>query len=91
MRRASDERRGRQHIWSHILRDQLYVIEEEFWACVRGGIKPDRGEPAAPLEPLPVGLAHLLVTRVHLSSTEMAALTRQEAVARMQQFWIDGK
>lgn len=35
-------------LWKHILRDQLRVSEEEFWACVRDGIKPDRGEPRAP-------------------------------------------
>jgi hypothetical protein len=37
-------------LWSHILRDQLGVSEEEFWACVRDGIKPDRGVPEAPPE-----------------------------------------
>jgi hypothetical protein len=79
------------NLWSHILRDQLHVTEDEFWACVRGGIKPNRGEPAAPAEALPADLAHLLVTRVHLSRAEIAAMTRQEAIARMQQFWIDGK
>ena len=75
------------NIWSHILRDQLDVDEETFWECVRGGVKPNRGEPEAPAEALPADLAHLLVTRLHLSSAEVAVLSRDEAIARMQEFW----
>jgi len=74
-------------IWGHILRDQLDVDEEAFWACVRSGVKPDRGEPEAPGEALPAELAHLLVTRLHLSSAEVALMTKDEAIARMQEFW----
>ena len=29
-------------MWAHILRDQLDVTAEEFWACVRDGVVPDR-------------------------------------------------
>jgi len=75
------------NIWSHILRDQLDVDEETFWACARDGEKPDRGEPETPAESLPADLAHLLVTRLHLSSAEIALMSRDEAIARMQQFW----
>jgi hypothetical protein len=74
-------------IWSHILRDQLDVDEDAFWACVRDGVKPDRGEPEAPAQALPVDLVHLLVNRLRLSSAEIAAMTKEEAIARMQQFW----
>jgi hypothetical protein len=74
-------------IWSHILRDQLSVDEETFWACVQQGVKPDRGEAEEPAEALPAELAHLLVTRLHLSSAEIALMTRAEAIARMQEFW----
>jgi hypothetical protein len=74
-------------LWSHILRDQLDVSEEAFWVCVRNGVKPDRGQPEAPAEALPADLAHLLVTRLHLSSAEVALMSRDEAIARMQQFW----
>lgn len=74
-------------IWSHILRDQLDVDTEAFWACVRDGVKPDRGQPEAPAEALPADLAHLLVTRLRLSSAEIALMSRDEAIARMQQFW----
>ncbi|SEB56013.1 hypothetical protein SAMN04489806_1106 [Paramicrobacterium humi] len=37
-----------QALWKHILRDQLQVTEDEFWACVKDSVKPDRGEPEAP-------------------------------------------
>jgi hypothetical protein len=74
-------------IWSHILRDQLDVDEDTFWACVRDGVKPDRGEPEAPTEALPADLVYLLVNRLRLSSAEIATMTREEAIARMQQFW----
>lgn len=75
------------NIWSHILRDQLDVDEETFWECARGGAKPNRGEPETPAEALPADLAYLLVTRLRLSSAEVALMTKEEAIARMEQFW----
>lgn len=75
------------NVWSHILRDQLDVDEETFWACARGGVKPDRGQPEAPPGALPADLAHLLVTRLRLSSTEIAQMSREDAIARMQEYW----
>jgi len=76
-------------IWSHILRDQLDVDEETFWACARDGVKLGRGQPAPP-EALPADLVHLLITRVHLSREQIADMTREEAIRRMQEFWITG-
>ncbi len=32
-------------MWSHILREQLQVSSDVFWACVDDGILPDRGGP----------------------------------------------
>ncbi|TFD44086.1 cytotoxic translational repressor of toxin-antitoxin stability system [Cryobacterium sp. TMT1-2-1] len=32
-------------MWSHILREQLEVTVDIFWACVRKGRLPDRGAP----------------------------------------------
>jgi len=74
-------------LWSHILRDQLQVTEEAFWACVHDGIRPPRGVPAPPPEALPADLVHLLLTRVGLSGDEVRQLTKAEAVARIQQYW----
>lgn len=75
------------NIWGHILRDQLDVDEETFWACARDGIKPNRGELEAPSEALPADLAYLLVTRLHLSSAEVAQMSREEAIARIHEYW----
>jgi hypothetical protein len=61
-----------------------------FWSCVRDGIKPDRGEPKSHEAALPADLVHLLVTRVRLTETEVAAMTREEAIARMQESWALG-
>jgi hypothetical protein len=74
-------------IWRHILRDQLGVSEDAFWACAIDGVKPDRGEPETPAEALPADLVHLLLTRLQLSRAEIALLTRDEAIARIQEFW----
>lgn len=77
-------------IWGHILRDQLDVEQDVFWACVRDGVKPARGAPEPPAEALPAELVHLLLTRVHLSKAEVAAMSKDDAIARMQEFWVTG-
>lgn len=76
-------------IWKHILRDQLKVDEATFWACVQDKTKPDRGQPKIPAEALPADLVHLLITRVGLAETEVAGLTKAEAITRLQQYWSD--
>ncbi len=77
-------------IWGHILRDQLDVDQAAFWACVQDGTKPDRGAPELPAGALPADLVHLLLTRVRLSEAEVAAMTKDQAIARMQQYWATG-
>ena len=79
-----------ERLWSHILRDQLDVDEAVFWACVRDGTKPDRGEPEPPPEALPADLVHMLITRVRLSEAEVAVMSKEEAIARIQQYWSAG-
>jgi hypothetical protein len=74
-------------IWSHILRGQLQVDEAGFWTCVRDGIMPDRGEPKPPEEALPADVVYLLLTRVGLTETEVAALSKQAAIDRLQRYW----
>jgi hypothetical protein len=78
-------------MWSHILRDQLQVDEGAFWACIREGIKPDRGMPAVPDRALPAELVHLLINRVGLDEAEVASLSKEEAIARLHQFWTEGQ
>lgn len=77
-------------MWSHILRDQLDVTENEFWGCVIDGRLPDRGAPPAPKESLPADLVYLLIRRVGLSEAAVSELTKEDAVARLQRYWIDG-
>lgn len=77
-------------LWSHILRDQLDVSESDFWACVRDGVRPDRGMPVVPSHALPADLVHLLVSRVGLGSREIETMSRADAVARLQRYWTDG-
>lgn len=78
-------------LWSHILRDQLRVSESEFWSCVRDGVKPDRGVPDPPTGALPADLVHLLIRRVGLSDSEVAAMGRAEALDRLNRYWTEGE
>jgi hypothetical protein len=77
-------------MWAHVLRDQLAVSAQEFWACVREGVKPDRGAPEPPANPLPTDLVHLLITRVGLTPAEIVAMTKDEAITRLHRYWTDG-
>jgi len=76
-------------VWRHIPRDQLDVSEHDFWACVQDGTKPPRGMPEAPQEALPAEIAFLLVRKVGLSEGEVAAMGKDEAIARLQRFWTE--
>lgn len=67
-------------MWTHILRTQLVVDTEAFWACVRNKQLPDRGAPAtvARREPLPLYLVRAL-TELGVDESESLALTTAEA------------
>ncbi len=77
-------------LWTHVLRTQLCVSEEAFWACVTDGRKPERGAPPAPVESLPAELAWLLINRVGLTESDVAGLSKERAIERVNRFWIDG-
>ena len=77
-------------LWSHILRDQLRVTEAEFWAAVRENKKPDRGAPEPSAEALPADVVHLLISRVGLPEAEIAAMTKEQAIDRLQRYWAEG-
>jgi hypothetical protein len=74
-------------MWKHILRDQLDVAEPAFWACVRDGVKPARGTPEPPAGALPADLVYMLISRAGLAESEVAGMTKDEAVARLQRHW----
>lgn len=78
-------------LWKHVLRDQLDVDESQFWGCVRDGTVPDRGVPESPRSALPADLIHLLISRVGVTEPEVAAMSKDEAVARLQQYWTEGR
>ncbi|WP_277050375.1 cytotoxic translational repressor of toxin-antitoxin stability system [Ruania albidiflava] len=75
-------------LWAHILRDQLDVTETEFWACVKDGSKPSRGsQRKVPEDALPVGLAWQLIHSAGVPEEEVARMTRDEAIVRMNAYW----
>jgi hypothetical protein len=74
-------------LWPHILRDQLAIGEEEFWACVEKGKLPDRGKPQQPRAAIPSEVVHQLVVRFRVPEDEVARMTKAEAIARLQQLW----
>jgi hypothetical protein len=77
-------------MWKHTLRDQLEVDEPQFWACAQDGVKPDRGTPEPPAGALPADLVYMLISRVGVGESEVAAMSKDEAVARLQRYWTDG-
>jgi hypothetical protein len=77
-------------IWSHILRDQLAVTAEEFWACIEDGVLPDRQGPQAVGETIPAGVVRALIAEAHIPEAEVRAMTKAEAVQRLAQFYTTG-
>lgn len=77
-------------LWHHILRDQLQVTEDEFWATVKENKRPGRGVPEPPAQALPADVVHLLISRVGLSEAEVAGMTKDQAVNRLQRYWTEG-
>lgn len=73
-------------MWTHILRDQLDVTEDEFWACVRDQVLPGRSRPTEDMPSLPLWLVtHLLEAGV--PQDEVAALDEAQARRRIAQIW----
>jgi hypothetical protein len=84
---ANTEAYGK-NLWSHILDDQLHVTEAEFWECVDNKNPPDRTPVTArPDSTLPAQLAYQLVHTLNLTSEAVAALTLEEAVKLMAEYW----
>lgn len=79
-------------LWKHILRDQIQVSEEEFWECLESVMPPSRGAAEKPeKEPIPTGVVWNLINRVGLSEEEVADLDRDEAIEKLNRFWITGE
>ena len=73
-------------MWAHILRDQLQVGEEEFWACVREKKMPQRGriEPTTPS--IPAGVVAQLLSH-GVEESEVGVMSRAEAIERLNLIW----
>lgn len=52
--------------------------------------KPGRSAPEPPARALPADVVHLLISRVGLTEDEVAAMPKDQAVARLQRYWTDG-
>ena len=73
-------------MWAHILRDQLAVDVDAFWACVRDNVVPERSRPDVVKLSLPVGLVRQLLS-AGVPEAEIATMTVVEAATRMARIW----
>ena len=73
-------------MWAHILRDQLAVDADAFWACVRDNVVPRRSRPDVVKPSLPVGLVQQLLN-AGVREAEIATMTVDEAARRMAAIW----
>lgn len=78
-----------EQLWKHVLTDQLAVAEEVFWQCVDDGVRPQRSvsKHAPPEAAIPASLVYQLLHEVGLDEQAVARMTREQAIARMQQHW----
>jgi hypothetical protein len=47
------------------------------------------GTPVPDTDTLPADLVHLLISRVGLAEKEIADMTKEQAVSRLQSFWLE--
>ena len=78
-------------IWGHILRDQLQVSADEFWACVRDQVLPDRSRPAGLDEAIPLGVVRTLTHQARIPEEDVRAMTKAQAIARLAEFYTTGQ
>ena len=76
-------------LWKTILRDQLEVTGDEFWACVKDKQLPERGQDAEPtsVPALPAGLVYQLIHVAHVPEADVMGLTLDQANALMAAHW----
>jgi hypothetical protein len=74
-------------LWSHILRDQLKVTNDEFWRCIDDKVTPDRGTRPRPPTALPVQIVYQLIHTVGVPEAEVARMSRAEAISRLNDYW----
>ena len=77
-------------IWGHILKDQLEVTSEEFWACVEDKTLPPRSQMPEPREVIPMGVLRVLIQEARIPEAEVRAMTKAEAIQRLADFYTHG-
>jgi len=73
-------------LWAHILRDQLDVGEDEFWACVREKKVPQRGRTEPTRPSIPAGVVAQLLSH-GVEESEVRLMSRSEAIDRHNLIW----
>lgn len=79
-------------MWGQILKEQLEVNEEQFWACVNDRKRPARTAGAVTIpdkEPIPLGVVEKLMRLVRLTPEEIENMTKAQAVDRLDKFWAE--
>ncbi len=73
---------------AHVMRDQLDINEAEFWACVQEKTRPARSRVADVLpEAIDASIVFLLITQVGLSEAQVKDMSRQQAIAALNEHW----
>ena len=77
-------------LFQHILRDQLGISKDQFWAAVDHGIKPVRQSPTSMQisGALDAKLVRNLITKVKVSPIELESMTKQQAITLWQEWLI---
>jgi hypothetical protein len=79
-------------LWKAILRDQLEVTEDGFWACVKEGVRPDRGHDVdLPPNALPAQVVYQLIHHAGVAEDEVAQMTLQQAMGALHAYWSTPK
>jgi hypothetical protein len=80
-------------LFRHILRDQLHIEEDQFWAAVDRGKTPERPEPLGSVRAqgaIDAKLARSLLRKVGISPVELSMMTQEDAVARWSEWLAHG-
>lgn len=76
-------------LFQHILRDQLSINADQFWAAVDHGVKPVRQSPTSMQVSgaLDAKLVRNLITKVNVSTKQLETMTQPEAISLWQE-WL---
>ncbi|GAA3585402.1 hypothetical protein GCM10022222_82460 [Amycolatopsis ultiminotia] len=75
-----------KNLWAHVLRDQLDVTEDEFWACVRDRTRPARGVTVENEDAIPVAIVSQLLAN-GVDEAEIRGMSKAAAIERMTRIW----